>query len=410
MTPSDDQTPGLKVRRNRDGSERLYWVARADLVAKGYEPETVRLHYDRSTAEGKALISAACLKFQAEMMEWVHNQTATIRTFDGTIAALVRNYQRDKASPYQELKWNTRRTYDQVLGVIERAFGKKTLGSLRIGDFREWYDEAKKPAEPGAPERVRKAHGIIAMLRRLFSYGITAELPECQRLALILDNARFKQPARRRKKLEFEHASAIVDKAIELGRLTIALGQALQFDTAMRQRDVIGEWIPLKDGERPSGIMLGRRRWGGGLLWSDILASMKLHKETTKTGSIVSHDLSLCPLVMKVLALIPADQRVGPVIIDEQTPERRPFAEHAFTREWRIIATAAGVPSDIWNMDTRAGAITEAEDAGAELDTIRGAVGHSQASTTARYSRGAIGKSQTVANLRAAHRKTKNGE
>lgn len=54
-------------------------------------------------------------------------------------------------------------------------------------------------------------------------------------------------------------------------------------------------------------------------------------------------------------------------------------------------------------MDARAGAITEAEDAGAELDTIRGAVGHTQASTTARYSRGALGKSRKVALLRQAH-------
>lgn len=56
-------------------------------------------------------------------------------------------------------------------------------------------------------------------------------------------------------------------------------------------------------------------------------------------------------------------------------------------------------------MDARAGAITEAENAGAELDTIRSAVGHTQASTTARYSRGALGKSRKVAELRQQHRK-----
>jgi integrase len=82
----------------------------------------------------------------------------------------------------------------------------------------------------------------------------------------------------------------------------------------------------------------------------------------------------------------------------------RPYAAHAYAREWRTIARNAGIPDNVWNMDARAGAITEAEDAGVDLDIIRGAVGHTQASTTARYSRGAIGKSRTVAAQRLAHR------
>jgi hypothetical protein len=68
------------------------------------------------------------------------------------------------------------------------------------------------------------------------------------------------------------------------------------------------------------------------------------------------------------------------------------------------VARKAGIPDNVWNMDVRAGAITEAEDAGVDLDIIRGAVGHTQSSTTARYSRGAIGKSRTVATQRLAYR------
>jgi hypothetical protein len=57
------------------------------------------------------------------------------------------------------------------------------------------------------------------------------------------------------------------------------------------------------------------------------------------------------------------------------------------------------------NMDARAGGISEADDAGADLDSIRSHAGHTQASTTARYIRGTIGKSRKVAELRLAHRK-----
>ena len=59
-------------------------------------------------------------------------------------------------------------------------------------------------------------------------------------------------------------------------------------------------------------------------------------------------------------------------------------------------------------MDARAGAITEADDAGADLDEIRSTAAHSQASTTVRYMRGSLGKSRKVAGLRAAHQTAKN--
>ena len=103
-----------------------------------------------------------------------------------------------------------------------------------------------------------------------------------------------------------------------------------------------------------------------------------------------------------MLSRVPNATRVGPLIIDENTG--RPYAEHAYAREWRIVARAAGVPDQVWNMDARAGGISEADDAGADLDSIRSHAGHTQASTTARYVRGTIGKSRRVAELRRAHR------
>ena len=38
--------PGLKARPSKADPERLYWVARADIVKAGYRPETVRITYD----------------------------------------------------------------------------------------------------------------------------------------------------------------------------------------------------------------------------------------------------------------------------------------------------------------------------------------------------------------------------
>lgn len=65
----------------------------------------------------------------------------------------------------------------------------------------------------------------------------------------------------------------------------------------------------------------------------------------TTTAEAV-HDLSLCPLVMDLLARVPDDCRVGPLIVDETAG--RPYAEHAYAREWRVIARAAGIPDAVW--------------------------------------------------------------
>lgn len=403
-----EEIPGLKLRRNRDETVRVYWCARPDLVKLGYTPKTVRIFHDPDDEAGRLLVRQQCARFQAEMLAWAAGQKQDYSRFDGTLTSLIRLYQHDDASPYREIKWNTRKTYDDTLGIIERAFGKRSLAALKIADFRRWYDEAKKPKTEGGPERLNKAHKIVAMLRRLFSYGVMTELPECERLSAILAEARFKQPGRRLVRLELPHVEAFIEKAIALGRVRMALGTALQFETGMRQRDVIGEWHPLEDGEDRAGIVFADKRWCNGLTWSDLANDLVIHKVTTKTGAIVSHDLKLCPLVMKVLALIPATDRIGPVVIDETAG--RPFVHLRYAQVWRKIATEAGIPKSIRNMDARAGAITEAEDAGADIDMIRGAVGHTMASTTARYSRGAIGKSRKVANLRTEFRAHRNEE
>src|SRR5262249_14410137 len=316
--PSHENMPGHKIRRNKNGTIRHGWAARHDLVKAGYEPKWVRLHYNFDDATERTLATSACLRLQAEMLAWAAGMRSSERAFDGTVASLVRLYQHDPASQYKGIKWNTRRTYDQVLGVIEKAFGKRALAGLHISDFRRWYEEAAKPKNAGGSPRVRKAHGIISMYRRLFAYGITAEIPECARLATILDASRFKQPGRRRIKLELAHVQAIVAEAIKRNRISLALGTALQFETALRQRDVIGEWEPIAPGAERSGIVLRGRRWVNGLTWADISAEMTIVKETTKTGAMVAHDLKLCPLVCSILALVPAHQRIGPLIIDEQ--------------------------------------------------------------------------------------------
>ncbi|MGU3538122.1 integrase [Methylobacterium sp. A54F] len=405
--PSDLNAPGLKRRVRKNGPPVLYWCARADLVKAGYEPETVRLPYSLDETSHRALIEAACQRFQAEMLEWSCGRKRDPNRFDGTIRSLSRRYQTDEASPFLRLKHTSREKDLHVLKIIEKAFGDRALSALKLEDFWRWYTAAKRPKQDGGPERVRRAWGIMKKLRELFSYGVSAELPGCARLQSILREVRFPQAARRRITLDLEHVRTFIANAIEMNRVSLALATAIQFDTVLRQKDVIGEWEPVAPGMQPGGIEFHGRRWVNGLTWADLPLDGVMRKVTSKTGAIAAQDLRHCPHVQQVAALIPAERRIGPVIIDEKAC--RPYAEDAFSREWRVVARAAGIPDHVWNMDARAGAITEAEDAGADLDHARAAAAHSQAATTARYSRGAVGKSRKVAELRQAHRSAKNG-
>jgi hypothetical protein len=97
------------------------------------------------------------------------------------------------------------------------------------------------------------------------------------------------------------------------------MGAAVQFETGMRQKDVIGEWEPLAESINSGGIVFQDRRWVNGLTWTDLGADLVISKVTTKTGAVVSHDLKLCPMSLGLLQQVPVDKRVGPFTIDENT-------------------------------------------------------------------------------------------
>jgi len=124
----------------------------------------------------------------------------------------------------------------------------------------------KKPKKEGAAERVRKAHHIISLFLRMFTYGLAKELQECARLAACsmqqdLSSPRHGKPNWSCITLRFSPRQQV------LKPYSLALGTALQFETTLGQRDVIGEWEPINEGET-TWIILGKRRW---MKWSDVV-------------------------------------------------------------------------------------------------------------------------------------------
>jgi site-specific recombinase XerD len=189
-----------------------------------------------------------------------------------------------------------------------------------------------------------------------------------------------------------------------MGRPSIALAQAFQFELMLRQKDVIGEWVPIRE-PGISDVQADGLKWLRGIRWEEIDQNMVLRHLTSKRQKMIEVSLRNAPMVIEEMALLGAQPANGPIIVSEW--DRLPWTGPEFRRWWRIVAEAAGVPKEVRNMDSRAGAISEATDAGADLEHVRHAATHSNISMTQRYSRGAEGKIENVQKLRAEHRKNR---
>ena len=359
-------------------------MARADLAKRGYRPSSVRLHYP-DTPEGRLQLASRCQILQAEMLAWASRGGASAPGYDGTIKSLSSLFQVNDDSPFHSMKWNSRDNFLKSLKVIEQTVGTRQIGKLLGPDYKRWHASWGLPKEDNKPPRPWRAKHAIDAVRQLIGYGVTLGYEDCFRADAILSKIRFKTPPARKSVLTDEHVMAVRSKAHELGRNSIALATALQFSLTMRQKDVIGEWEPVSSVE--GGIRHKDTIWVNGHV---------------KTGFEVEHDLKLHPMIMEEIALVPSEKRVGPMIIAETTGE--PYKHRTFTQQWRVVAKKAGVPNKVWNMDARAGGITEAYDLGAAETDVMKAAGHKNRQTSARYNRGTLEQTSRVAKTRMTKR------
>lgn len=398
--PKFEDAPGHIVRPRKGGWD-VRWQARTDLVIRGYEPKNVRIRkitFEPTPFE-RRFISESCTAMQNDMLYWAHEgELPPGAAYDGTLRGLIGAYQTDPISPYQKVRFASRQNYDALLMALTRALPK----DLRIEDIRprtvhEWYKQ-------WSDRSVSMARGSITMLRLIISFGaVYLECEVCQQKRSLLSGMRFPTISARKEVLDADMANAIRAAAHKAGRPEIALAQAIQFECTLRQKDVIGEWVPIAE-QGISDIQDTDRqlKWLRGIRWSEIDDNLILRHVTSKRQKELEVDLKLAPMVMEELAKLGERQTVGAVIVDRATG--RPFRAHLFRRYWRDLATACGIPKTIRNMDTRAGAITEATNSGASLEDVRHAATHSNVSMTARYSREGAKKTAAVMELRAQTR------
>lgn len=395
---SEKTAPGLVWRKRADGRQ-AYWIASRQAVATGFQPKTVRL--DPAYSEDE--IIAACVRLQGEVAEWLAGDNNQRVKFDGSFGSLIELFQVHDISRFKRVKWNTRQTYTYQLKILKACMGGRQINKLGGVDFDRTYWEFRKPAVEGGREQIVRANRLMTMIRMVIGFGVVLGIKKCTDLKGILSEMRFENGAPRQQILTAAMVVALRKAAHAAGRPSIALAMAIQFETALRQKDVIGEWAPGPDMQGNFGR--DGQRWQSGLVWGQhIDGDLVLRKPTSKSRfrKRAEMDLKRCPMVLEELEHVDTSNRIGPVIISEVT--RQPYLTPTFYQLWRRLARKAGIPDDIWNMDARAGAISEASVSGSDATELRALATHSGYNMTPRYDRATLDKTDAVMDRRTKGR------
>lgn len=419
--PKIEDAPGLIWRPHGRGWEAR-WQCRTDIAEKNFSPKSMQLWVGAEpSAKDEAFIQDNCRRLQDEMLIFGRGGLSPVKVigkFDGSLRSLINCYQTDPDSPYQKNRHHTRRGRDSMLRrIVSRELheegGTMLLGDIPIAEIKarkllSWHKEWS-----GGGTMLATGSTFIGQLRALFSFGATLlENPECERLCGVLHKMRFAGTKARKVSVTAEQANTVCIKAREwYGWPSMALGQAFQFECTLRQKDVVGEWVPMYE-PGMSAVTRGNEKWLRGIVWQEIDANLILKHVTSKKQKEVIVDLKLAPMVMQELALMfkttPAALTramlppTGPIIVNEING--RPWSDNEYRRKWRIVARSVGIPDEVWNMDSRSGAISEGISAGASIEFVRHAATHSDISQTADYDRTQAESTAKVMRMRVESR------
>jgi len=395
--PHVENAPGIRWKRGKRGQWIASWRARSDLIKAGFRPTSLQVFAGHEITDfDRVWISERCQDMQSEMLTWGKGGIPHFKGFDGSLRSLIAAYTSDPDSGYRKIRYATKLGYDSHMRTLAKEHGDEQVRDIDARLVLRWHDQWLDG------EHIAKAHALVTMLRSLMTFGkVFLKSAECADLKEVLGEMRFPMSKPRRARLTAAHAIAIRRMAHAMGAHSIALAQALQFELMLRQKDVIGEWVPASE-PGLSDVVNGNEKWLRGLRWNEIDNDLVLRHTTSKRNKDIEVSLKLAPMVMEEIKGLKRLPDSGPVIVSEATG--LPYIQQRFRREWREIADAAGVPQTVYNMDSRAGAISEADEAGADTDSIRQTATHSNAATTHGYMRAQARAAERVMQLRAKHR------
>jgi hypothetical protein len=399
MKPQIDNIPGIIWRPYKGGRWEARWLARSDIAKRGFRPKSMRVWIGAAEDLDEAnigYIQDRANSLQAEMLVWGRGGIAQMGAYDGTVRALAEAYQTDPDSTFHKTRPVSRRYYQTLLKALVAGHADERIADIKARHVLRWHEEWS------AGGKIAMGHAMVGMFRTILTFGVTMlEDDDCARLSGALSKMKFKMAKPRSVHMTAEQATAIRKAAHANGYPSIAMAQAIQFDCMLRQKDVIGEWEAI-DEAGISYVIHGQHKWLRGLRWEEIDENLVLRHITSKRDKPIVLPLSEAPMVMEEIA-ISGRKASGPVVVFENTG--RPWHAMWFRKVWRQLADECGIPKAVRNMDSRAGGITEASEAGAPMEHIRKAATHSQIAQTEKYSRGDEAQAANVLRIRAKHRR-----
>jgi hypothetical protein len=280
-----------------------------------------------------------------------------------TVRTLITHYLSDPSSPYRSKQHASRQQTDSLCRIILDDMGDKKLSDITADYMHDIHAKwIARAATRGRGDGKAMGHALITQLRTTVNYGAKdLQDSDCLRLSFTLRNLRIKMVKHRKSEpLNKDQVRLIMRTAREMGYPSIALAQALQFECNMRQRDVIGEWIPIGDKGAPSEYIHEGQKWVRGIRWNEINEDWILCRAATAGQKPIRIDLKSKELVMSELKRF-ARHSNQPIILEDQAGE--PWPGWKFRSAWRQIARKAGIPDDVLNMNSRAkGAPRDNED------------------------------------------------
>lgn len=424
-----ETAPGIVWRKRKRKNEWVAtWLARTDKIKLGYRPRHIELWSGSELNEKQAAdIIQRCKHQQFDMLTWGRelppHELPLPDHFTGNLSSLIGCYQTDADSPFQKNRYHVRQNRASMLRRIVAKHGDTPLSDIKarllIAWHKDWSQDGKRLASGSA---------FVGQIRAVFSFGATLlEDPQCERLCGVMHKMRFAGTKHREASVTADQADLVRECAREhFGWRSIALGQAFQFEGTLRQKDVIGEMVPLSE-PGISDIIIGDQKWLRGIVWQEIDESLILRHITSKKQKLTVIDLKLAPMVIDELQRLAGSE---PLIIENEVTKKitvnrgllpasgpimicdtngLPWTGNEYRRKWRLIARQCGIPDNVWNMDSRSGAISEAIQAGVPSEFVRHAATHSDIGQTADYDRTQAEANAKSMKMRAENRKKQKG-
>jgi len=292
----------------------------------------------------RAIVKAKALNAQVASAGKSGGQQDQVR--EGTMAWLIRQW---VASPaWAALSPSTRKNYKKALGVIEAWCGLVPPRAVTRKAIKAWQRALiATRSQAVATIVLTRLHKLMEIAR---DEGLI-EVNPASRLGLVHGGGN-REPWSR------DEIAAVHDKAVELGRHSVALAVLLAANLGQREADI---------------LKLSRSRYDPAAGVFDIV-----QQKTERRVGI--------PVMAELRAALDAAPATSPVfVISEVTG--RPYQGDNFQATFRRICRAAGLPNERQFRDLRHTMATMLGEAGCTDEEIRAITGHLDRAVVARYVR-----------------------